>query len=67
MLKSTPDQGAWVPQVVKHLALDVGLGHDLVVHGIEPHVGLCADRMEPAWDSLPLSLPLSLSQNEFKN
>ena len=31
------------------------------VHGIEPCVGLCADSVEPAWDSLslpPLSLPL---------
>ena len=44
---------------VKHPALGFGSGQDLTVHGIEPHVGLCADSMELAWDSL--SPPLSLS------
>ena len=44
--------GAWVAQVVKHLTLDFGLGHDLTVCESEPHIGLCADRVEPAWDSL---------------
>ena len=39
---------------------DFGSGHDLImVHELEPRVGLCVDSMEPAWDSL--SLPLSLS------
>ena len=38
-------QGAWVAQSVKCRTLDFGLGHDLTVHG-----------MEPAWDSLSLSL-----------
>ena len=28
---------------------------------IKPHVGLCADTTEPAWDSLSLSLSLPLS------
>ena len=36
--------------------LDLGSGLDLTVHGVEPHIGLCADGAEPAWDSLPLSL-----------
>ena len=43
-------------------------GHDLVVCKFKPHVGLCADGAEPAWDSLSLSLPhllsLSLRINE---
>ena len=29
------------------LASDFGSGHDLMVHGFEPHVGLCADNSEP--------------------
>ena len=51
--------GAWVAQPVKRLTLDFGSGHDLMVHGIELQAGLCADSTRPAWDSLPLSLPLS--------
>ena len=42
--------------------------HDLMVHEFKPCVGLCAYRMEPAWDSLstsfsvpPLLVRLSLS------
>ena len=35
------------------------------VYEFEPHIGLCADSVEPAWDSLSLSsslpLPCSLS------
>ena len=50
--------GAWVVQLVKPLALAFSSGHDLMVCEMEPHLGLCADSMEPAWDSLPLSLPL---------
>ena len=45
----------WLSQL-KHLALDLGSGHHLAVHGFGPHVRLCADSVEPAWDSLPLSL-----------
>ena len=30
-----------------------------MVREIEPHIGLCADGAEPAWDSLSLSLSLS--------
>ena len=54
--------GAWVSQSVKHLTLDFGSGHDLMVREFEPRIGLCTDSMEPAWDSLslPLSLPLPM-------
>ena len=34
-----------------------GSGHDLAVREFEPRVGLCADRSEPASDSVPLHLP----------
>ena len=54
-------------QSVKNLALDLGSGHDLKVHEIEPCVGLCAGSMETAWEflypppSVPALLMLSLS------
>ena len=62
-------------QFVERLTLDLGSGHDLMVCEFEPHVRLCADSVEPAWDSLSPSLPhslfasppffsLSLSQNK---
>ena len=38
------------------LTLDFGLGHDLMAPGIEPCLGVCADSVEPAWDSLSPSL-----------
>ena len=63
-------RGPWVAQLVKHPILDFDSGHNLMVHEIDPHVGLCADSVESAWDSLPLPLSLSalllltLSQNE---
>ena len=31
---------------------DFGSGHDLMVRGFEPHIGLCVGGAEPAWDSL---------------
>ena len=46
-------------QSVKHLTLDLGSDHDLMVCEFEPHIGLCADGAEPAWDSVFLSLCLS--------
>ena len=57
-------------QLVKHLALDFGSGHDLIVHEFKPHIRIHTDSVEPAWDSLPLSLPLPicalfLSQNKL--
>ena len=39
--------GAWVAQLAKHLTLDFGSGHDLMVHGFEPCDALCADSSEP--------------------
>ena len=50
-------------QLVKHPTLDFGSGHDLVVHGTEPHVGLCPVSTEPDWDSLSPSpsVPLPCS------
>ena len=45
-------------QSVKHLTLDFGSGHDLTVHETETHIRLCADSMDPAWDSLSPSLSL---------
>ena len=54
-------------QSVKRPTLGFGSGHDLVVRGFEPWIGLCADSAEPAGDSLcpslsdPASLVLSLS------
>ena len=44
--------------LVERLTLGFGSGHELAVCEFEFHVGLCADGVEPAWDSLPLSLPL---------
>ena len=44
---------------VERPPLDFSSGHGLMVHGIEPRVGLWAVSTEPAWDFLsPLSLPL---------
>ena len=51
-------RGTWVAQSVKHLTLDFGSGHDLMVCEFEPCVRLCADSEEPAWDSLSPSLCL---------
>ena len=33
-------------------------GHDLTIHGFELSIGLHADSVEPAWDSLSRSLSL---------
>ena len=52
--------GAQVAQSMKRPALDFGSGLDLTVREFEPHVGLCADDVEPAWDSLSPSLSLTL-------
>ena len=40
------ERGAWVAQAVKCPTLDFSSGHDLTVHELEPHVGLCADSAE---------------------
>ena len=38
--------------LVKRLIPDFGSGHYLTVCEMEPRIWLCADRMQPAWDSL---------------
>ena len=58
-------------QSVERPALDLGPGHDLLVHEFEPRAGLCADSGEPVRDPLsPLSLALtcslSVSQKQTK-
>ena len=52
----------WVAQSVKHPTLDFGSGHDLKIGETESRTGLCANSMEPAWDSFSpsLSAPLTL-------
>ena len=63
-------RGTWVAQLAKHPTLDLGSGHGLTVHETELCIRLCADSVEPAWDSLspslsaPPLLSLSLSQNK---
>ena len=46
-------------QSVKHPTLVFGSGHDLTVREFEPRIGLLADSVGRAWDSLspPLSAP----------
>ena len=50
--KFTFSWGAWVVQLVERPTLDFSSGHDLTVREIKPCMGLCADTVEPAWDSL---------------
>ena len=59
--------GNWVARLVKCLTLGFGSGHGLTDCGTKPHVRLCADREEPAWDSLSssLSAPLTLSLSKL--
>ena len=62
----------WLSWLSIWLLVSFGSDHDLTVHGIEPHSGLCADSVEPTCDSLSLcvcpstahklSLSLSLSK-----
>ena len=59
---------------VQRLTLNFGSGSDLTAHRIEPRIGLCTGRAEPAWDSLSpslsapplLTLYLSLKINKLK-
>ena len=44
------------PQSGKRPTLGFGSGYGIMAGEVEPHVGLCADSMKPAWDSLSLSL-----------
>ena len=62
-------RGAWVAQLVKCLTLDFGSDHDLMVREFKPCIWLCADDVEPSWDSIPPPpfpplLVLYLSQNK---
>ena len=50
------NRGTWVAHLVKCPTLDFGSGHHLMVHGFKPCLGLCADSVEAAWDSLSPSL-----------
>ena len=54
--KKKTSQGTWVAQSVECPTLDFGSGHDLAVREFEPLIGLHAGGVEPAWDSLSLSL-----------
>ena len=38
------------PGWLSRLSADFGSGHDLTVREFGPHVGLCADSLEPASD-----------------
>ena len=54
-------------QWVQHPTLDFGSGHELTVPEIKPRVGLCADRVEPAWDSLSVPIPACAHTPSLKN
>ena len=51
-------------QLVECLTLDFEPGYDLMVRELKPHIGLCADSTESAWDSLSpsLSAPCTLAR-----
>ena len=57
-------------QSIKQPTLGFGSGHDLVVGEFKPHIGLCADSVESAWDSLSLcpshACVLTLKINKLK-
>ena len=57
----------WVAQSVMCLTLDFGSGCDLMVCETEPHIVLCTDSVEPAWDSLSPSMPPLLMRALSKN
>ena len=48
-------------QLVERLALGFSSGHGLMVCAFEPRIRLCADSVQPAWDSLPVPRAFSLS------
>ena len=49
--------GTWVAQLVKCLTPDFGSGLELMIREFEPHIRLCTDSVEPAWDSVSLTSP----------
>ena len=54
----------WLSQLSDWLLI-LAQVHDPMICGLEPHVGLCADSVEPASESLSLSLPLPCSALSF--
>ena len=52
-------------QSVRHLTLDFGSGHDVMVHGFEPCIGLGILSL-PVCPSPTHSFSLSLSRNKLK-
>ena len=53
-LQKVPE-GTLLTELVKPPTLGFSSGHDFMVHGMEPQVGLCTDSAAAAWNSLPLS------------
>ena len=49
-------RGSGEVQSVERPTLGFGSGHDLMSHGLKPHIGIRADGAEPARDSLSPSL-----------
>ena len=52
-------------QLVKRSTLDFNSGHDLTVREFEPHIRVCDESAETAWDCLSTSLsaPLLLAHS----
>ena len=48
--------GTWTAQLVKLPTIDISSSHDVMVREFEPRGGLCADSVEPSWDSLSLKI-----------
>ena len=59
--KVDPRRGARGARSVKRLALDFGSGHDPFVRLSPTSGSTLTDGQEPAWDSLPLSVPPQLA------
>lgn len=59
ILKSRAGGGPWPAQSVKHLTLDFNADHDLMVWRWSPTSGSTLS-VEPACDSLPLSLKVNI-------
>ena len=56
-----------VAQSVKRPTLDFGSGHDLTGCEFKPHISLCMDSVDPAWDSVSfLSVPPLLALYLFQ-
>ena len=59
--------GAWVAQSVKHPSLGFSSVRDLTVHEFEPHIRLCTESAETAWDFLFYMHLLTLSVSQKIN